>query len=120
MEPCSDWSRRPVLALCALGVFGTGIANVLAATAAGRMGATRASGTTFIMPVVALLLGVLVRDEEVSALSVVGVAVCLAGAWILRQAQASSGSGGNYQPARVLPPGLPPDRAGMRDPVRSA
>jgi drug/metabolite transporter (DMT)-like permease len=116
----AHWSTRPVLALCLLGVFGTGIANVLAATAAGRMGATRASGTTFIMPVVALLLGVLVRNEEVSALSVVGVAICLAGAWILRQAQASSGSGGNYQPAPVLPQALPRGRAGMRDPVRSA
>jgi drug/metabolite transporter (DMT)-like permease len=109
-----------VLALCLLGVFGTGIANVLAATAAGRMGATRASGTTFIMPVVALLLGVLVRNEEVSAMSVIGVAICLAGAWILRQAQASSGSGGNYQPAPVRPQPSPRGRAGMRDPVRSA
>jgi drug/metabolite transporter (DMT)-like permease len=84
----AQWSTRPVLALAALGVFGTGIANVLTAIAAGRMGATRASGTTFLMPVVALLLGVLVRDEKVSAISVVGVAVCLTGAWLLRRAQA--------------------------------
>lgn len=84
----AHWSPRPVLALAALGVFGTGIANVLAATAAGRMGATRASGTTFLMPVVALVLGVLVRNEDVSALSIIGVAVCLTGAWLLRRAQA--------------------------------
>jgi drug/metabolite transporter (DMT)-like permease len=84
----AQWSLRPVLALSALGIFGTGIANVLAATAAGRMGATRASGTTFLMPVVALALGVLVRNETVSALSVLGVGICLAGAWLLRRAQA--------------------------------
>jgi drug/metabolite transporter (DMT)-like permease len=84
------WSVRPVLALAALGMFGTGIANVLAATAAGRMGATRASGTTFLMPVVALFLGVTVRHEDVSALSVVGVCVCLTGAWLLRRAQVTS------------------------------
>jgi drug/metabolite transporter (DMT)-like permease len=83
----AEWSARPVLALSALGIFGTGIANVLAATAAGRMGATRASGTTFLMPVVALVLGVLVRNESVSAVSVIGVAICLAGAWLLRRAQ---------------------------------
>jgi drug/metabolite transporter (DMT)-like permease len=84
----ANWSVRPVLALAALGIFGTGIANVLAATAAGRMGATRASATTFLMPVVAMCLGVVVRHEDVSALSVIGVAVCLTGAWLLRRAQA--------------------------------
>lgn len=85
----AHWSTRPLLALAALGALGTGIANVMTATAAGRMGATRASATTFIMPVVALILGVLVRDERVSALSIVGVGVCLAGAWLLRRAQNS-------------------------------
>src|SRR5205823_1076097 len=49
------WSPRPVAALLALGVGGTCLANVLAATAAGRLGATRASATTFLMPVVALM-----------------------------------------------------------------
>ena len=115
----AQWSARPVLALMALGMFGTGIANVLTATAAGRMGATRASATTFLMPVVALLLGVLVRNEHVSAVSVLGVAVCLSGAWILRRAQATSGSGGSYRPAPVPPLVLPPARAGMRDQARS-
>lgn len=86
----AHWSTRPVLALLALGAFGTGIANVLVAVAAGRMGATRASATTFLMPVVALVLGIVVRDERVPALSIVGVAVCLAGAWILRRAQSGS------------------------------
>ena len=90
----AHWSTRPVLALAALGALGTGVANVLLATAAGRMGATRASGTTFLMPVVALLLGVLIRDERVSALSIVGVGVCLAGAWLLRRAQAAPGLAG--------------------------
>ena len=84
----AHWSTRPILALLALGAFGTGIANVLVAVAAGRMGATRASATTFLMPVVALLLGVIVRNESVPALSIVGVAICLAGARILRRAQA--------------------------------
>src|SRR5687768_1050781 len=37
--------------------------------------ATSASGTTFLLPAAALLLGVLVRDERVAALSVVGGAV---------------------------------------------
>ena len=59
-----------------LGAFGTAIAHVMAATAAGRLGATRAAATTFLMPVVALVLGVAIRDEVVQPLSVVGAAVC--------------------------------------------
>jgi drug/metabolite transporter (DMT)-like permease len=82
----AHWSLRPAAALVALGALGTAIAFVLTATAAGRMGATRASATTFLMPVVALILGVVIRHERVAALSVGGAAICLAGAWIIRTA----------------------------------
>lgn len=78
------WSAGPLAALLTLGAFGTGIAYVLAATAAGRMGATRASTITFLMPAVALVLGVVFRHEQVAALSIVGAGVCLAGAWLIR------------------------------------
>jgi drug/metabolite transporter (DMT)-like permease len=60
---------------------------VLTATAAGRMGATAASSTTFLIPVVALALGVGVRHEQVAWLSIVGAAVCLAGAGMIRRAR---------------------------------
>jgi drug/metabolite transporter (DMT)-like permease len=82
----AHWSARPLAALLALGVGGTCLANVLAATAAGRLGATRASSTTFLMPVVALLLGVGVRHERVAAVSIGGAAICLLGAWLIRRA----------------------------------
>jgi drug/metabolite transporter (DMT)-like permease len=94
----AHWSLAPLLAILALGAFGTGIANVLIATAAGRLGATRASATTFLIPVVALALGVLVRGERVGAIAIAGAAVCLAGAWLLRQAQ-SSAAGPASRPA---------------------
>jgi drug/metabolite transporter (DMT)-like permease len=84
------WSLPPVLALLALGALGTGLAHVLLAVAAGRVGATRASATTFLTPAVALLLGVMVRGERVALLSVVGGAVCVAGAWFTRRAQIDS------------------------------
>ena len=77
----------PLLSLLALGALGTGMAYVLMAVAAGRLGATRAAATTFLIPPVALVLGVLVRHERVAALSVVGGAVCVAGAWLIRRAQ---------------------------------
>ena len=83
----AHWSVGPLLALLALGALGTGVAYVLLAVASGRMGATRASGTTFLIPGIALVLGVAVRGERVALLSVVGAAVCVAGAWVLRRAQ---------------------------------
>jgi len=81
----AHWSTRAVLALVALGAFGTAIAHALAATAAGRLGATRASATTFLMPVIALVLGVSVRHERVAAVAVLGAGICLAGAWLIRR-----------------------------------
>ena len=81
------WSLWPVVSLIALGAGGTGIANVLTATAAGRMGATVASVNNFFVPVVALALGVGLRHEQVSWMSIAGAAVCLLGAWLIRQAR---------------------------------
>ncbi len=80
------WMTVPLLSLLALGAFGTAIANVLMASAAGHYGAARASGTTFLIPGVALALGVLLLHEHVAWLSVLGGAVCLAGAWLMKRA----------------------------------
>ena len=66
----AQWSLWPVLSIFCLGAFGTGVAFVLMATAAGRVGAARAAGTVFITPVVALFLGVTLRNEHVATLSV--------------------------------------------------
>lgn len=79
----AKWIPGPWLALLALGALGTAVAQVLSATAAGRLGAARASATVFITPVVALVLGVVFLGERVAALSVAGCAVCLLGAWIM-------------------------------------
>ena len=46
----AHWSLRPLAALVTLGLGGTGLAYVLMATAAGRMGATAASTTNFYIP----------------------------------------------------------------------
>jgi len=79
------WTPGPVLALLALGALGTGLAHVVISVAAGRLGATRASATTFLI-LAALVLGVVVRQEGVAPLSVLGSVVCVGGAWIMRSA----------------------------------
>jgi drug/metabolite transporter (DMT)-like permease len=81
------WSLRAAAALIALGAGGTGIAYVMTATVAGRMGATVASVNSFYIPVVALALGIGLRHERVSPISIAGAAVCLAGAWMIRRAR---------------------------------
>lgn len=81
----AHWTLAPLLSLLALGAFGTAIAHVMMTVAAGRLGAARASAATFIMPPVALLLGVLIRREQVQLLSILGGAVCLAGAWLMNR-----------------------------------
>ena len=83
----AHWTPRALASLLTLGAFGTAIAQVLTATAAGRMGATAASTTSFLIPVVALALGVGIRREHVAWLSIVGAGICLSGAWIVRQAR---------------------------------
>jgi drug/metabolite transporter (DMT)-like permease len=84
----AQWSPLPVLSLLALGALGTGVAHVVFTTASGRLGATRAAASAFLIPAVALVLGVAVRGERVAFLSVVGGAICVAGAWLMRRASA--------------------------------
>jgi len=81
------WSIVPLLSLLALGALGTALAYVVMAVAAGRFGAARASATTFLIPVVALVLGVGVRHEHVAPLSVAGGVICLGGAWLMKRAE---------------------------------
>ncbi len=86
----AQWSLVPVLSLLALGALGTGVAHVVMTTATGRLGATRASATAFLIPPVALVLGVVLRGEQVALVSVIGGTVCVAGAWLMRRATPES------------------------------
>jgi drug/metabolite transporter (DMT)-like permease len=69
-----------LLALLAVGVLGTGVAFVAMGTLSGRVGATRSAFITYAIPVVALILGVVFRDEIVAPVAVVGVVLVIAGA----------------------------------------
>ena len=60
------------LAMLALGVLGTGTAFVAYGTLIGRAGATRASGVTYVIPVVAVFLGVQFRSDSVETLAYLG------------------------------------------------
>jgi len=83
------WAPGPLAALLALGVLSTGIAFAIMSVSAGRFGATRASSAAFLIPAEALFLGVIFRGEQVSWISIVGGAVCVTGALILRSEAAA-------------------------------
>ena len=76
----SHFEWKPFLAVVALGAVGTGVAFVLAGTLFGRVGATRGAVIAYLIPVVALILGVVFRDETVELLSIAGLALVIVGA----------------------------------------
>lgn len=78
----STWSTRSALAMVPLGVLGTGVALVLMATLAGRVGGARASIAIYFLPLVAIVLGVALLDESVEPIALVGVVIVVAGAWV--------------------------------------
>ncbi len=82
----SSWSMRSFAACAVLGLFGTGVAYVMAATLAGRVGAVRTSIITYLVPIVAVLAGVVFRDEMLSPWAVVGTAIVLVGALLASRA----------------------------------
>ncbi len=82
----STFDIKPVAALVVLGVFGTGVGFVAAATLSGRVGATRASVLTYIATPVAIALGVVFRSEGLLVSELVGAVLTLAGAWFASRA----------------------------------
>jgi drug/metabolite transporter (DMT)-like permease len=76
----AGWEVGPVMAVVVLGVVGTGIAFACMGSLVGRVGSTRASFITYLIPVVALVLGVTFRGDEVVPLEIIGIAFVIAGA----------------------------------------
>lgn len=72
------WSSAYAVAF--LGGVGTGVAFVLMGRLVARVGSGRGSFATYLIPVVALILGVLFRDETVRVSSIVGVVLVIGGA----------------------------------------
>jgi drug/metabolite transporter (DMT)-like permease len=74
-----------VTAVVILGVLGTGIAYVLNYQIITSEGATIASTVTYLLPVVAIVLGVLVLSETITGTVLAGIALVLAGVALTRR-----------------------------------
>ena len=76
----------PFIAVAILGGVGTGVARSVQATIAGRMGAPRASIIGYLVPIVAMVLGVVFRDESLEPLELAGFAVVMVSAFLVSRA----------------------------------
>jgi drug/metabolite transporter (DMT)-like permease len=86
--PASEWSWASALAMVPLGVLGTGLALVAMTTLVGRAGAARGSVAIYFLPLVAVVLGVALRDETIALVSLAGTVLVLAGAWLTSRKEA--------------------------------
>lgn len=76
----SDLEAGPAASVVVIGALGTGLAFVIMGTLVGSVGATRASLITYLIPVVALVLGVAFKSDEVTVVAIGGVLLVIAGA----------------------------------------
>jgi drug/metabolite transporter (DMT)-like permease len=73
-----------VASILILGLIGTGAAYVLNYQIIASVGATVASTVTYLLPVVAIILGFLVLGERITLLDLAGIALTLAGVALTR------------------------------------
>jgi drug/metabolite transporter (DMT)-like permease len=81
------WRPDATVALLVLGVVGTGIAYVINYRIITDDGPVLASTVTYLLPVVAVVLGALTLDEPITLPLVVGVGIVLAGVALTRRRQ---------------------------------
>lgn len=67
----------------ALGIFPSGVAYLIFFTLVRQVTATQASMVSYLIPVTAVILGVLVLDESIAVTSIGGFALILLGVWIV-------------------------------------
>lgn len=87
----SSFAWSSLAAMVVLGALSTGVAFAAFTTLVGRVGAPRGSVTVYFIPAVAILLGVIVRDETVAAIALVGTALILVGAYLTSRTDAGRG-----------------------------
>ena len=84
----STWGWDSFVAVATAGFLGTGLAFVIMGSLAGRVGSTRASFITYVIPVVALALGVIFRGDVVTTVSIIGVVLVIIGALMASRSEA--------------------------------
>jgi drug/metabolite transporter (DMT)-like permease len=99
--PVTVASVRPTtwLAVLLLGMFGTGLAFLVFYVLVERVGATNATLTTYLIPIVAVLAGAVVLDERLGLSAVLGGLLILLGIWLAQRTPAAARMGRHAPPA---------------------
>ena len=79
-SPSGEPGWDTLAAALVLGVFGSGYAFLFASQLGQRVGPVRTSIITYLVPIFSIVLGVAVRDENISPWAVAGTALVLLGA----------------------------------------
>ena len=107
----STFAWESAAALVALGIGSTGLAQIAASVFYGRAGPVRGALPAYLVPIVALILGVGLRQDTVDPLAPVGLALILVSAALLSRAEgrrariapAASGTAGGAPHGAPLP-----------------
>lgn len=84
----SEWQASSAAAVAALGVFCTGTAFVLMTALVGRVGPTRGAAPIYILPVIAMVIGMTFRGDVIAPLQWAGTALVTLGAWLTSRREA--------------------------------
>jgi drug/metabolite transporter (DMT)-like permease len=82
--PAPRLDATVAVSIVVLGLVGTGVAYVLNYQIIASEGATVAATVTYLLPIVAIILGVLVLNEQITAAILAGIALILAGVALTR------------------------------------
>ena len=77
-----DWSMITLISILSLGTLGTAIAFILYFKLIAQAGASYASMVTYLVPVIGVLLGVVVLNEEVTIWMLAGASLILYGIYL--------------------------------------
>ncbi|HEY7146530.1 MAG TPA: DMT family transporter [Streptosporangiaceae bacterium] len=83
--PAPRLDATVTVSIIVLGLIGTGAAYVLNYQIITSEGATVASTVTYLLPIVAIILGVLALNEQITVVTLAGIAIILAGVALTRR-----------------------------------
>jgi drug/metabolite transporter (DMT)-like permease len=96
-----------IVATVVLGLVNTALTFVIYYGLIGEIGAGRAALVTYLTPPVSLALGIVFRDEAITAAVIAGLALILAGVWLASRNPRGVSRGGTAPPPPAPSPGRP-------------
>lgn len=83
--PVTELTSTTLLAMGLLGALGTGVAFLVFYTLVERVGATNATMTTYLIPLVAIVAGAVVLGERLGLPALIGGVLILTGIWLAQR-----------------------------------